>query len=103
MYDNLETSFLETGGKVMVDFTFKLGSRDFLVKSSHDVGDGDCDDILVNTATISVRQLSEWGMRIIQAQSLRLKDPLPIHDGIERRIILRLMAHFLISIFTGWY
>ena len=64
VHDTLETIFLEIGGKVMVDSAFKLGSRDFLVKLSQDVGDGDCDDIIVNAAATFVRQLSKWGMRM---------------------------------------
>ena len=53
----------------MLDSAFKLGSRNFLAKSPQDVGDRDYDDILVNTAIASMKQLSECGMRMIQSQS----------------------------------
>ena len=48
-------TLLETGGKMVVNSAFKLGSRNFLVKSSQDVGDGDCDNIVVNAAATSAR------------------------------------------------
>ena len=102
MYDTLETTFSETGRKVVIDSAFKLRSCDFLVKSSQDVEDGDCNDIVVNTVATSVMKLGEWGMIMIQTQFLWLKDPLPIHDDIKRRIILHLMVHlfnFLVSQF----
>ena len=43
-------------------------------------------------AATSVRQLSEWGMRMIQAQFPRLKDPLHYEENGERRVILSLMT-----------
>ena len=55
VYGTLREKNMETSGKVMVDSAFKLGSYDFLVKSSHDIGDGDCDDILVNTVATPMR------------------------------------------------
>ncbi len=39
----------------------------------------------------SMRQLSEWGMRMIQAQFPRLKDPLSLEEQGERKVILQLM------------
>ena len=40
----------------------------------------------------SVRQLSEWGMRTIQAQFPRLKDDMQHEEFGERKVILHLMV-----------
>ena len=40
-----------------------------------------------------MRQLSEWGMRIIHGQFPRIKDPLIYAEKGERNIILRLLVH----------
>ena len=53
----------------------------------------DTDEIILNREATSVRQLSEWGMRMIQASSPRLKQALPCDEDGEREIILRLMLH----------
>ena len=41
----------------------------------------------------AVRQLSEWGMRMIQGQFPRVKDKLRFEEWGERKVILRLMVH----------
>ena len=62
MYELLEKIFLETGAKVVVDSAFKLGEREFLVRSSQDLTVGACHDIFQGTVATSMRQLSEWGI-----------------------------------------
>ena len=57
------------------------------------MGDGNANTIVNNNAATSVRQLSEWGMRMIQASHRRLRDLLPIFCPTERRVILHLMVH----------
>ena len=49
--------------------------------------------LLINRDATSIRQLSEWGMRMIQAQFPRLKDNVNFEDEGERKILFRLMCH----------
>jgi hypothetical protein len=92
VYNGLEEVFLQSNGKIVVDSAFKLENRRFLLKSSQQDPIGAPRDVSVNRAATSVRQLSEWGMRMIQAQFPRLKDPLHYEENGERRVILSLMT-----------
>ena len=58
----LEKIFLETSVKVVVDSAFKLGDREFLVRSSQNLTGGACHEIVQGTVATSMRHLSEWGM-----------------------------------------
>ena len=92
IYDALEEVFLQSNGKVVVDSAFKLENKPFLLKSSQQDPIGTPQNVSRNRAATSVRQLSEWGMRMIQAQFPRLKDPLQYDESGERRVILSLMT-----------
>ena len=92
VYDALEEVFLASNGKVVVDSAFKLENKLFLLRSSQQDPIGPPDGVSLNRAATSVRQLSEWGMRMIQAQFPRLKDPLQYEENGERRVILTLMT-----------
>ena len=77
VYDALETIFLRTGCKVVVDSAFGGKKREYLEKSSQgDPIDGNCELILKNRAATSIRQLSEWVMRMIQGSFPRIRDTL---------------------------
>ena len=69
------------------------GNRKFLVKLSKGLTGGGCHDVVEGLAATYARQISEWRMRMIQAQFPRLKDSITIADATERRIILRLVVH----------
>lgn len=92
VYDTLEEVFLESSGKIVVDSAFKLENKRFLLRSSQQDPIGPPERLSLNRAATSVRQLSEWGMRMIQAQFPRLKDPLLYEENGERRVILTLMT-----------
>jgi hypothetical protein len=92
VYDSLEAVFLQSNGKVVVDSAFKLENKRYLLKSSQHDPIGLPLQVSINRAATSVRQLSEWGMRMIQAQFPRLKDPLLYEENGERRVILALMT-----------
>jgi hypothetical protein len=92
IYEGLEEVFRQSNGKIVVDSAFKLENRRFLLKSSQQGPIGKPRDVSINRAATSVRQLSEWGMRMIQAQFPRLKDPLHYEENGERRVILSLMT-----------
>ena len=49
--------------------------------------------LLINRDATSIRQLSEWGMRMIQARFPRLKDDIQYEDEGERKTMFRLMYH----------
>ena len=94
VYDSLEDIFRRTGKKVVVDSAFGSGNRTFLVKSSQgDPINGNAEDLLMNRAATSIRQLSEWGMRMIQGQFPRITDTLIFKESGDRRVILRLLVH----------
>jgi DDE superfamily endonuclease len=92
LYKRLDEVFVESGGKVVVDSAFKLESRPCLLRSAQQDPIGAPEGVSLNRAATSVRQLSEWGMRMIQAQFPRLKDPLVYEENGERRVILSLMT-----------
>ena len=92
IYHGMETVFNATGGKVVVDSAFKITDQEYLIRSSRNDPEN-AEDLLVNRDATSVRQLSEWGMRMIQGQFPRIKDPIKYEKKGERKIILRLLIH----------
>ena len=91
IYSKLGDIHAEHNAAVVVDSAFNLANKDFLIKSSQVDPVGDPHRVLLNRAATSVRQLSEHGMRMIQAQFPRLKDPLPYEEFGERKVIVQLM------------
>ena len=91
-YEPLETIFIRDGGKVVVDSAFKVINAPYLIKSSN-VDPMDLESIAINSNATSVRQLSEWGMRIIQSSYPRLKEPLSYEEDGDRMIVLKLMVN----------
>ena len=88
----MEQVYNETGGKVVVDSAFNIGQKDFLIKSSQQ-DPADANELLVNRDATSVRQLSEWGMRMIQGSFPRLTERIMYEERGDRKIILSLMVH----------
>ena len=77
---------------MVVDSAFKMANADYLVRSTQ----ADPQDLFLlrlNREATSVRQLSEWGMRMIQGQFPRLKDALLYEEKGDRKVILSLMVH----------
>ena len=78
--------------KIVVDSAFQVvKTKQFLIKSSQQDPES-YRGVSINRAATSVRQLSEWGMRQIQGQFPRLKDPLPYEEFGERKVILNLQV-----------
>ena len=92
VYDAMETVYDESGGEEVMDSAFNIGSKDYLIKSSQQ-DPLDERALLLNRQATSIRQLSEWGMRMIQGSFPRLKDPLLFEEHGDRKVILRLMVH----------
>ena len=90
VYDKVEEVYTATGGKVVIDSAFSLGNRGYFIKSSQ-LDPMDAQELLRNRDATSVRQLSEWGMRQIQAKFPRLTDDMPYEEQGERKITLNLM------------
>ena len=78
------------GGKVVVDSAFNLSNKRYLIKSSQQ-DPFTADGVRLNRNATSLRQLSEWGMRMIQGSFPRLKDKMPYEESGERKVILNLM------------
>ena len=92
IYATMESIFERTGGKVVVDSAFRLSGSDFIIMSSQ-LDPLKEESLLINREATSIRQLSEWGMRMIQAQFPRIKDNIQYEDEGERKIMFRLMCH----------
>ena len=75
-----------------MDSAFHLGTRNFIIKSTQQ-DPMDIEGLLENRDATSVRQLSEWGMRMIEGQFPRIKDPFMYETKGNRKIILRLLIH----------
>lgn len=75
-----------------MDSAFKLLNMPSIIKSSQ-LDPLDPERLLINRDATSVQQLSEWGMRMIQAAFPRLKDDLQYEEEDDRKIILRLMMY----------
>ena len=79
---------------MVVDSAFGGKKREYLEKSSQgDPIDGNCEVILKNRAATSIRQLSEWVMRMIQGSFPRIRDTLVFDNTGDRRVVMRLMVH----------
>ena len=89
----MHSIYRRTGGKVVVDSAFKIGhgAGNCLIKSSQ-TDPLDARALVVNRQATSVCQLSEWGMRMIEGQFPRVKDPLIFEECGERKVILRLLT-----------
>ena len=93
IYEKMEQLYEEYGVKVVVDSAFNLSGKPYLIQSSqHDPADAGARGVTLNRAATSVQQLSEHGMRMIQGQFPRLKDPMVLEDFGEQRVILNLMV-----------
>ena len=89
----MEKVYLNAGGKLVVDSAFNINTvGGFIIKSTQ----RDLDDaisLLVNRYATSVRQLSEWDMRMIHGQFPCIKDSIKYEERGERKVILRLLTH----------
>ena len=90
-YDRIEEVYAKHKAKIVVDSAFKVRESKAMIKSSQQ-DPSDRELLLINRDATSIRQLSEWGMRMIQAQFPRLKDPIYYEENGERRVILNLMV-----------
>ena len=93
IYKKMHSIYRRTGGKVVVDSALKIGrgAGEFPIKSSQrDLLDART--LVINRQATSVCQLSEWGMRMIEGQFPRVKDPLIFEECGERNVVLCLLT-----------
>ena len=92
IYEGMEYIFMQSGGKVVVDSAFNVTNAQYLIKSSQT---DTCDvfRLRLNREATSIRQLSEWGMRMIQGSFPRLKEELYFEEKGDHQVILRLMVN----------
>eukprot|EP00536_Pseudo-nitzschia_multiseries_P012703 jgi/Psemu1/32882/gm1.32882_g len=82
--------FDEYGAMLTVDAAFKVRLSNYLIQSSQADQVG-AEALVLNREATSLRQLSEWGMQMIQGQFPRLKDRLLLEDFGDRKVILNVM------------
>ena len=92
IYDGIEYIYSITGGKVVVDSAFKMVSAPYLIKFVQ-MDPMDEYGLRLNRQATSIRQLSEWGMRMIQGSFPQLKDSMLYEERGDRQVILRLMVN----------
>ena len=79
--------------KVTADSAFKIsGWKEYIIKSLQE-DPLDPEKLIINRAATSVRQLSEWKMRIISGSFPRMKDSILCKETQDRKVILRLIVH----------
>lgn len=91
IYEKLESFHAKCGGTIVVDSAFDKGSYPFLIKSAQDEtrAEGSEEINLIRQAT-SMRQASEWGMRMFQGSFPRMKDRFIYEERGERKLMLML-------------
>ena len=87
IYDELQREFYKIGGNIVVDSNFKIGTKDYLIKSSQE-DPTDHHTLLVHQDATYVRQLSKQGMRMIYGSFSRLKDSLYYEEKGDCMVIL---------------
>ena len=91
IYDKLAALYDLFKAKIVVDSAFKLATKPYLIRSDQ-IDPTNVHGVALNRAATSVRQLSEHGMRMIQAQFPRLTDPFRYEEHGERKVIMQLMV-----------
>jgi hypothetical protein len=95
VYDKIDLLFAERGAKIVVDLAFSSEACQSMFKSwQSNIGNQGYvwqNSQLQRQAT-SVQQLSEWGMRGLQASFPRLKDRLMWEEKGEQRLVLEMIV-----------
>ena len=92
IYEKIQQVYNDTEGKVVEEPAFNISEKDYLIKySQQDPADGHA--LLVNQDATSVRQLSDWGMRMIQGSFPRLANRIKYEEREDRKVNVYLMVH----------
>ena len=99
IYNKLESVYEQNGGICCVDSAFRMRNAEYIIRSSQNdlVGVGltfeeQAVDLLRKQQATSMRQSSEWGMRMLQSSFPRLCDKFPFETNGERRIAIKMMV-----------
>ena len=94
MHDSQKMSDLhdKCQAKVVVDLAFNMSGSPHLMKSAQPDPIETAETLSLSGEATSLRQLSEWGMRMIQAQFPRMKEPIACEEMGERRLLQHLMV-----------
>jgi hypothetical protein len=95
LYQEIDNMYRIYGVKIVVDSAFASEARDSVYKSfqSNIDNDGNIQQAFdIQQQATSVRQLSEWGMRALQASFPRLKDRMIYEEKGERRLIMNMIV-----------
>jgi hypothetical protein len=92
IYNKLELVYLQDRAKCTVDSAFGNVSREFLIKSLHEIIHiKDSMECGIARDATSVRQSAEWGMRAFQLSMPCLKDCMKFETCGEQRVTLTMM------------
>ena len=92
IYEGIELIYSLCGAKIVCDSAFNVSDADYLIKSAQ-TDPLNAELLRINSEATSIRQLSEWGMRMIQGTFPRLKESLFYEEKGDRHVILRLMVN----------
>ena len=92
LYKKLQDAHDMCGAMCVIDSAFSLTATECFYKSSQTPPIGDSIAFSTNQQATSVRQLSEWGMRQIQAKFPRMADTIKYEEKGGRRLDLSLMV-----------
>ena len=96
IYEKVNELYRTRGAKVVVDSAFASEQCDSVYKSFQSNIDNQGNvrqNAQIQRQATSVRQISEWGMRGLQASFPRLKDRMRYEERGERRLIMRLIVY----------
>ena len=85
VYEGMEKVYSKTGAKVVIGLAFKIGNKDYLVKSSQQ-DPTDCRALLLNRTATSIWKLSECGMEIIGGSFQDWKTTLNLKSSVKGRL-----------------
>ena len=95
LYQKVDDMYRMYGVKIVVDSAFASEARDSVYKSFQSNIDnaGNVRQAFdIQQQATSVRQLSEWGMRALQASFPRLRDRMMYEENGERRLIMNMIV-----------
>jgi hypothetical protein len=95
LYQKIDDMYRIHGVKIVVDSAFASDARDSVYKSYQNNIDNDGNvrqAFDIQRQATAVRQLSEWGMRALQASFPRLKDRMIYEENGERRLIMNMIV-----------
>jgi hypothetical protein len=96
VYSKVDALFAERGAMIVVDSAFSSEVRQSVYKSYQSNVDNQgrvWQNSQVQKQATAVRQLSEWGMRGLQASFPRLKDRIAWEEKGEQRLVLEMIVN----------